>query len=775
MANGSFGSQSKIAPSSTTPKNGPFGSPTKPPLKIPPSTPPSGRGFGGGFTPRAAAAAAGVRALASPKAIAVAALGTIGALLFESPAADADLSAIMPQNNNKQIQPPSIPFEGGQSPQIPYIVTFRYRRTGPGIIDTSWYIGQARVIGPITKIQVFVTSNFDAAAYRVLHIFTIFAGGGPLLGRAYDPTGKSKVYEWVINNPEANYELISIVRQDNQPDTGPAAPPPDPLINEPGGWENPGNPDRLDRNPGDRKSPNTPPAPPPLTPITPNTSAPPQRTPSQSPSAPSPNPDSVPAPSPTSPAPNPNINSSPNPTTGPAPSSNPNADKLYGPWSNPGPSKEGVLAPPGLPNTFSPNPITPTAPFTPTPLTGPTTTPSKPSSPIPTTTPPAGEPFTPTGPERAPTATPKAPEKPKTPTEPPPEKTPIEKLQDLLKPVIESTPFFGLIPAIARNVEPEAIRNAAAEGTCRTTQPGGCTSNLINNAVGNINQNTNDRANGLDAANAAANAAQLAQLQDVNARLGPAMPGGLSGGVGRLSRSLGIDRALNLINFVANLHNAFMLSNQLKITLLEMLSSVGNATGLLQTSENENVDLNAVFNAGVNSLMSFVLGDENYASLQVAWRKYNRIYQAATNSVYAISNMFNSLGNVVELTAEYTGKIGNSLRAAGMVAENAYQWMSEKANAKISKFITFENRINNTIQALEIVNEIAENVIEGQQAATEFQKANTEFVKAIEDAQKNPGTENKAIKEQMALNRENATKDPTGEDEEGLLSFLTDL
>jgi hypothetical protein len=88
---------------------------------------------------------------------------------------------------------------------------------------------------------------------------------------------------------------------------------------------------------------------------------------------------------------------------------------------------------------------------------------------------------------------------------------------------------------------------------------------------------------------------ELGALKIIDNKLGAQMPGGLSAGFGRLSNFLGIDRILNVLNLLAILHNGFMLSNQLKVTLLEVLSSVGNATGLLQSAENENIDLNETY------------------------------------------------------------------------------------------------------------------------------------------------------------------------------------
>ena len=397
---------------------------------------------------------------------------------------------------------------------------------------------------------------------------------------------------------------------------------------------------------------------------------------------------------------------------------------------------------------------------------------------------PVGEPLINTGLERTPQP---APLPTKTPARTPdPEKTEIEKArQDLEKLITGGAAIAGLTPAIqqianranqaAEQTTPQALQAAAAAGTCQTTQPGGCTTRALDDAVGRVNQNTNQRASGLDEANALANAAQIAQLNDITSRIGAQLPGGLAGASTRLSRFLGIDRIFNLLNFLAILHNASMLSASLKVTLLETLSSVGNATGLLQTSEGDNVDLNQVFNQGIETFVVSLIGAEAYAGLKLSWRKYSSIYRAATNSLNAVSSMFNSIGQAVETAAEYTGKIGNAIRAAGVVRENAYNFMSERFEVRNSnKYMSFQSTVRNTIQVLETVNEIAENVVEGQQQYTEAVKATADFHKQLSEAQKNPGIDNKAVKEETEKIKANLIKDPTGEDEEGLLSFLTD-
>ncbi len=388
---------------------------------------------------------------------------------------------------------------------------------------------------------------------------------------------------------------------------------------------------------------------------------------------------------------------------------------------------------------------------------------------------------TPTKPGTTPTTTP-------TPTTPKPATTDdLDKFKkDLEKLITTGAILAGLTPAIqtigervtkiGENTTPESLTTAAAAGTCRTTQPGGCTTKALDDAVSRVNQNTNQRGNLLDQVNAAANAEQIRRLDDITNRIGAQLPGGLAGASTRLSRFLGIDRIFNLLNFLAILHNASMLSASLKVTLLETLSSVGNATGLLQTSEGDNVDLNQVFNQGIETFVVSLIGAEAYAGLKLTWRKYSSIYRAGANVLSNVGNMFSSIGNGIEVIGERTGKIGNAIRAAGMVRENAYNWMSENMTVHTNKFMTVQTTVGGVTEVLEAINEVAESTIEGQQSYTEAIKATAEFKKSLEEGKKSDtkDAQNKAIAEEAAKIKENISKDPTGEKDEGYLSFLTD-
>lgn len=721
--------------------------------------------------PPPAATAAGTGATASGIGIgsALAAVGGAIAivLIFDEPLNKDQGNVPQPSEPPVEIQKAEFPFKGGQGTAIPYGVTLEIKYRGdPTLsrIDTSNpYIELWGAIGG----TFYTIANTDSSGNVFSNIFLNAHGE---FGRPEGPSS-TLITTFVTKLPGVlSAKIKEIRRLDNQPDTFGDPPPTNPSSSSAPG-NSPGAPSAAPPSAAPSAAPGA------------SGGKSPGGSPSPSPSpAPLPNPGPVPQPQPqlqkqpepqpnpfpfAEPAPKPGLNlgappgTSPSPTPAPAPSNFNSGNKAPAPAPGTSPSiKKDPLpinAPTPYPDTgfqpdqFSPNPLVenPLEPkkFAPNPNTG--------------------------NPE------PKAPPKSDPPKTPAPAPAPnddlFKQIQNLIGPITIA------LAGITALVNPNAIRSAANAGTCDAFAPGGCAAPVADNAAAAANNSANN-SRALSALSAAISALQTAFLQPIlagvnliNTKLGPVMAGanGIAGFLGRLSSSLGIDRALNLIAIASNLHNAMMLSANLKITLLEMLSSVGNATGLLQTSEGENVDLNQVFNAGIERFLISILGVESYAGLKVGLRKYNAIYQAATNSLNAVSSMFNSLGNVVEQGAEYTGRIGNALKGAGMVAENSYRWMSEKFDAKSSKFIKFQSTIGDVTQVLETINEIAETVVEGQQAATEFQKANTDFIKAVEDAKKGTPPENKEVQAEAAKAKENATKDPTGELEEGLLSFLT--
>lgn len=685
---------------------------------------------------------------------------------------------LQPPEPSKELEPPKYPYRGGQSTGVFYEVSWAYKNAKVlGAYEPNEVFGPTTLPGPIL--------GFGNLPYDDVYDYQ----NGPGFGIICGPNRDNSQIAGAKTIEEAKPYFVNIVRLDRRPDTG-GNPPPD----SNGSYSPPGN------------SLGAPSAAPPSAAPSPLPTAPPSTAPAPQPNrypGPAPGPNPEPAPQPKrypgpgpAPGPNPGPTPQPNRYPGPVPTPNPYPTPNGRPGPQPGPGvgapspsptpapapKPGPLpytSPPPVdptkypdtgfqPNIFTPNPLTPN-PLTPNPLSNPPKPNPNPPQKF-TPNPKTGEPELKAPP--LPTPAPKTPA-----PQPTPSDDLFKQIQNLVGPLA-----IGLA-GITALVQPSAIKNAASAATCEAFSPTGCAAPVANNAAAAANNSAkNNTLLGailafLEGLQAAFLIPIKAGVELANTKLGPLLSGanGISGFLGRLSSSLGVDRALNLIAIAANLHNAMMLSANLKVTLLEMLSSIGNATGLLQTSEGANVDLNQVFNKGIENLLISIVGAESYAGLKTGLRKYNAIYQAATNSLNAVSSMFNSMGNVIEQGAEYTGKIGNSLKGAGVVVENAYAWMSEKFDTKSNKFIKFESTIGEVTKVLETVNEIASSVVEGQQAATEFQKANKEFVEAVKNSQRPTPIENKAIKEEADKAKESLVADPTGGDETGLLSFLTDF
>lgn len=158
--------------------------------------------------------------------------------------------------------------------------------------------------------------------------------------------------------------------------------------------------------------------------------------------------------------------------------------------------------------------------------------------------------------------------------------------------------------------------------------------------------------------------------------------GEVASSITKLYRFLGIDRWINYVNMALLLHNALMLSNNLGQTAISAVENVFQLFGLkLQDDKGQEIDLSTLVGKTIQDTAKAVLGNENYTALTTNWKKANRIYQTGMNVLYSVQSIGNSIQNLTQLAIENTGKIGNALRKAGAVFENAYAPMVEKVTA----------------------------------------------------------------------------------------------
>jgi hypothetical protein len=295
--------------------------------------------------------------------------------------------------------------------------------------------------------------------------------------------------------------------------------------------------------------------------------------------------------------------------------------------------------------------------------------------------------------------------------------------------------ILGLIPArAAAAIRPDIptipqIEQAAATGTCRTTQPGGCMNKALKDNAADITSNNNTNSgNILDAVNTGLNGALLTGQQTILARLGDQVPGGLSGFLGRGFKWLQLDRVLNVLIFITTVHNAGMLSNNLAQTLLQ---AIGNGLTLIGIKdENGNaLDLNTLLGGAVSSVLQGILGAENYATLSAAWTKASRIYQAGANVISSFTSMSDVILNAIEYLAGQSAKVGNALRNFRVVGERAYEVFNPQPNLKWGIF----SKLQKGQESADFILQVSQVPIDVIQAGTDFTQSATELTKAIKE------------------------------------------
>jgi hypothetical protein len=182
------------------------------------------------------------------------------------------------------------------------------------------------------------------------------------------------------------------------------------------------------------------------------------------------------------------------------------------------------------------------------------------------------------------------------------------------------------------------------------------------------------------------------------------------------------DKILNGITTALVVHNAIMLSSNLGQTIGDAASSVLNAIGI-KDSEGDPFDVNTVIKAKMTELITSVIGAGNYAALTQKIAAANRIYQSTANVLDLTRSLFDSARNVAELTAENTGKIGNALRDAGAVYEDAYDLMQEKVNPQNQAQRRLEglsNTLGNLAEGASAIAEISSEVVETRENITQL-------------------------------------------------------
>jgi predicted translin family RNA/ssDNA-binding protein len=318
----------------------------------------------------------------------------------------------------------------------------------------------------------------------------------------------------------------------------------------------------------------------------------------------------------------------------------------------------------------------------------------------------------------------------------------------------------GLNQGISQIPNREAFKASVAEGTCRTLQPGGCMRKPLDDLQNGVNANgrgINDINTALNAADLGASAGLNSKLDDALERLGPKLPEGISGKLGKMADFAGktwdflqIDRVINVLTFITALHNAYMLSNSIGQTLFSAIGNVLDVFGI-EDKDGNPLEVGEIVGKYTDSFFKKLFGVAQIEGIKAEWKKANRIYQAASNIIWSVQSIFDSMRSLTELAIENTGKIGNSLRKAGVVFENAYGPLVEKATARTAaqkRLDDINQGLSSVEQAISTVDEAASTVKDVQENVEEIQKQQKEFndsVKAFKDTESAKESQSKAV------------------------------
>jgi hypothetical protein len=246
--------------------------------------------------------------------------------------------------------------------------------------------------------------------------------------------------------------------------------------------------------------------------------------------------------------------------------------------------------------------------------------------------------------------------------------------------------------------------------------------------------------------------------------MGPPIIGGLSGWMIRFTGWAVLDRLVNLLTLATTIHNAQQLSSNIFVTLITVMQNVVDFFGI-KDSEGKVFSISSLIGQTLTSLVTLIVGEENYNNFAKEWAKYNRTYQAAANLFSSAISMGDSITQALQVVSSQTGKIGNALRSWSVVGEAAYGWMNITPNFS-NPFLIKLQSLN---EAASIVEQVSQEPLNVKSAKEELETASIELSKSLtQEENSSQGKEvpeaKKVKKDEDAKEAESIPPDTTTED-----------
>ena len=221
------------------------------------------------------------------------------------------------------------------------------------------------------------------------------------------------------------------------------------------------------------------------------------------------------------------------------------------------------------------------------------------------------------------------------------------------------------------------------------------------------------------------------------------------------------DKILAGVSMALTIHNAMMLSNNLLSTVSEATNMALDALNIRDETDSP-LDFGTLVKGKITSVLTSILGQSQYEALTARIAKANRIYQSSINLLDTTRNLFDSAQSIAEINVRYTGEIGNALRNAGVVAEDAYEEMIEKMNPQSKGLLglqKFTDGIEAVESAFDSVTQISSNVVEIQDNIGQLETEKTALIAEIDEDKKNKETEREITKINSTVTAEIASAD----------------
>lgn len=223
-----------------------------------------------------------------------------------------------------------------------------------------------------------------------------------------------------------------------------------------------------------------------------------------------------------------------------------------------------------------------------------------------------------------------------------------------------------------------------------------------------------------------------------------------------------IQKVLNALTLVTVLHNATMISRDVGETLGYALGQGLDVLGI-EDEEGNTLDVNGWFGTQANNFFENLFGAERWHGLNETWNKANRIISSASAIVWTIRSINDGTQEVLEWTAENTGKIGNALKKWGVVGERAYGPMAERVKAQDAyrrKFSRVLDGLETAEEAASSYSQVTSNVLEIQEEIGELGEQRENFKAAVRDLAPGAYPDNSDIPTTTEEAKANATAGP---------------